>query len=119
MIKITKSKGDFKIEGLIIFSSEYYKEVKKVNSWENGRPSRLRDTNETQHTVNSFINEENLKLLNEKLSLNITVEDIEEKIKNSGPEYFSMGRSKDWTSKAFGVMLNEIIGKKIFINYND
>jgi hypothetical protein len=30
-----------------------------------------------------------------------------------------MGRSKDWTSKEFGVMLNEIIGKKIFINYND
>jgi len=118
LIKITKSKGDFKINGISIFTSDYYTENVKESSWKDGRPSLIRDKNVTKHFVDTNFNIENLKSIFKELNINIDFNKMNERFNNSDAEFFSKGRSKDWTAKALGSFFNDVLDKNIFISYN-
>jgi len=115
LLKISKSKGNFKVNDVEIFTSDFHSEVKKVNSIVNGRPSLTRDTNETFVETNLYLNKEVLEGL---LRFKIDEEKLNHEIENGGPEYYSMGRSNAWTSKAVGALLNEVVGESLFVDYN-
>jgi len=118
LIKITKSKGEFKINGISIFTSDYYTENVKESTWKDGRPSLLRDKNVTKHYVDSNFNIENIKSLFKELNINIDFQKMNETFNNSDAEYFSKGKSKDWTAKSLGSFFNDVLDKKTFISYD-